>query len=136
MYNHLDMPWNAKTTELLIATLIGAVGTLLVTSLKGLWSRFWSWWDCRQAIGAELHHFARQIESTDSARQLSEILVELKAFLVQYDALLKRATVKRFFDDWLKDVLLDATGEHPKLMISENREAKKQLKADAAALLK
>ncbi len=130
------MPWTGKYTDLIIGGAIGSVLTIVTNVVTGLGARAWRWWDDRRATQAKLHHFARQIEHTESARQLSRILVALKAFLLQFDVLLKRASVKAFFDAWLTDVLLDATGEHPKLVVSQNAEAKKKLKADAAKLLR
>jgi len=66
---------------------------------------------------------------------LSESLADLKDFLRSEDELLERPTVKRFYDLWLSDFMLDEQRQHSRLVFTDGPVAAVDLKYQAAELL-
>jgi hypothetical protein len=75
--------------------------------------------------------FSGKSLALDSPSALSGTLVDVKRFLVQHDQMMKRPDVKRFYDKWLTDQLLDWDGEHSRLRVINSVEAIAELKIDA-----
>lgn len=85
----------------------------------------------KRAADSQMRHFQRQILSTNSSSALSGTLVDVKRFVVEHDQMMKRPDVKRFYDKWLTDQLLDWDGYHSRLRVINCVEAVAELKSDA-----
>lgn len=128
--------WTPRSTDLLITGLVGVAGGLLGGIMSGIASRFWIWWDRTQSLKAEIRRLRLQFEHTASKSTIAASLEEMKAFMINNESTFDRVHLKQLFDLWLTDECLDSEGQHSKLMPIDCVAEIKQLKADAARLVR
>lgn len=96
-----------KQVDLLLSGAVGAIGAILGASASFVGSMVFGWFADRRRQKGKLDEFRFRIGLAKHGSTLSNVLRELRDFLIQNNSLLKRDHLKAFFDRWLTDAFLE-----------------------------